>query len=142
MLPAPSFQVPKRKQAAEAGERENIDHLQARDRACVELGTHDQASSIVPHAIESGESFRNFLRACSSVNSSLFHEVLLCFWLILGPWRSGYRTIKGFSTIVFGSIGICRMIIARPLRRIAMTPRDVQRRISHSSRPTCCHMYC
>jgi hypothetical protein len=83
MLSASSFQVPKRKQAAEAGERENIDHLQARDRAFVELGTHDQASSIVPYAIESGsrsETFceraqvlilHYFTKFCSTSDSSL-----------------------------------------------------------------------
>jgi len=77
MLPASSFQVPKRKQAAEAGERENIDHLQARDRACVDvLGARGQASSIVPYAVVSGSRSETF---CERANSSLFHEVLLCF---------------------------------------------------------------
>jgi len=49
LISSPQKKARRLLEAAEAGERENIDHLQALDRACVHvLGTHDQAIVYFP----------------------------------------------------------------------------------------------
>jgi hypothetical protein len=55
LISSPQEKARRLLEAAETGERENIDRLEALNRACVHvLGTHDQASAIVRYAVKSG----------------------------------------------------------------------------------------